>query len=221
MMYWQAITNKTLAIGANARLLGDYNRTGAQPIASAIGFRPANPKRRMLASFVQIAVCVSASLGAVIAGAPSTKLPRLALERLYAVFAYKLHGGNPLVVSGPMPDRRFGIAFRIWTVGVHFPHRQHTATLSRTYSTASTNQCTLRNRKFLLAYLAYPSSPYAFFAHCNALLIVYIIPQFGGSGTVARVAERLQRNAILIELNPAYIELQEKRTDGVQVELFV
>jgi DNA modification methylase len=50
---------------------------------------------------------------------------------------------------------------------------------------------------------------------------VYIIPQFGGSGTVARVAERLQRNAILIELNPAYIELQEKRTDGVQVELFV
>lgn len=48
-----------------------------------------------------------------------------------------------------------------------------------------------------------------------------VLDPFGGSGTVARVANRFQRNAILIDLNQAYIELQEKRTDGVQVELFV
>lgn len=48
-----------------------------------------------------------------------------------------------------------------------------------------------------------------------------VLDPFGGSGTVARVAERFQRNATLIDLNQAYIELQERRTDGVQVELFV
>jgi DNA modification methylase len=47
-----------------------------------------------------------------------------------------------------------------------------------------------------------------------------VLDPFGGSGTVAKVAERLQRSAILIELNQTYIELQEKRTDGVQVEMF-
>lgn len=31
-----------------------------------------------------------------------------------------------------------------------------------------------------------------------------------------RVAERLGRDSIGIELNPAYVTLQEKRTDGVQ-----
>jgi DNA modification methylase len=42
---------------------------------------------------------------------------------------------------------------------------------------------------------------------------------FMGSGTVARVATRLQRHSIGIELNPDYIALQEKRTDGVQVAM--
>lgn len=47
-----------------------------------------------------------------------------------------------------------------------------------------------------------------------------VLDPFGGSGTVARVAERYQRNAILIDLNQAYIDLQEKRTDKVQIEMF-
>jgi DNA modification methylase len=48
-----------------------------------------------------------------------------------------------------------------------------------------------------------------------------VLDPFGGSGTVAKVAERFQRSAILIELNQAYIDLQEQRTDKVQVEMFV
>jgi DNA modification methylase len=39
-----------------------------------------------------------------------------------------------------------------------------------------------------------------------------VLDPFGGSGTVGKVAERLGRNSILIELNPAYIELQKIRT---------
>lgn len=48
-----------------------------------------------------------------------------------------------------------------------------------------------------------------------------VLDPFGGSGTVARVADRYQRDAILIDLNQDYIELQEQRTNGVQKELFV
>lgn len=43
-----------------------------------------------------------------------------------------------------------------------------------------------------------------------------VLDPFGGSGTVGRVALRLNRDAVLIELNPAYVEQQERRIDGVQ-----
>lgn len=46
-----------------------------------------------------------------------------------------------------------------------------------------------------------------------------VLDPFVGSGTVARVCERLQRSCIGIDL--AYQELQAKRTDKVQVEMFV
>jgi len=39
-----------------------------------------------------------------------------------------------------------------------------------------------------------------------------VLDPFGGSGTTGEVAEALGRNSILIELNPAYIELQKQRT---------
>lgn len=39
-----------------------------------------------------------------------------------------------------------------------------------------------------------------------------VLDPFGGSGTTGQVAERFGRNAILIELNPAYRPLIEKRT---------
>jgi hypothetical protein len=41
-----------------------------------------------------------------------------------------------------------------------------------------------------------------------------ILDPFGGSGTTALVADQLGRNAILIELNPAYAELARERITG-------
>jgi DNA modification methylase len=38
-----------------------------------------------------------------------------------------------------------------------------------------------------------------------------VLDPFGGAGTTGLVADRLQRNAILIELNPAYAEIARKR----------
>lgn len=38
-----------------------------------------------------------------------------------------------------------------------------------------------------------------------------VLDPFGGSGTTAMVADRLKRDAILIELNPAYVQIAEKR----------
>lgn len=49
-----------------------------------------------------------------------------------------------------------------------------------------------------------------------------VLDPFGGSGTVGCVALRLQRRAVLIELNQAYIDEHiEKRTNGAQIEMFV
>lgn len=36
-------------------------------------------------------------------------------------------------------------------------------------------------------------------------------PYFGGAGTTALVADRLERNAVMIELNPAYAEMARAR----------
>jgi len=45
-----------------------------------------------------------------------------------------------------------------------------------------------------------------------------VIDPFGGSGTTGQVSEEEGRNAVLIELNPEYIKLQEQRT--AQMGLF-
>ncbi len=41
-----------------------------------------------------------------------------------------------------------------------------------------------------------------------------VLDPFGGAGTVGLVADRLQRNAILIELNPEYVAMAERRVRG-------
>jgi len=41
-----------------------------------------------------------------------------------------------------------------------------------------------------------------------------VLDPFGGSGTTGLVADRLRRNAILIELNPEYIDIARKRIEG-------
>ena len=48
-----------------------------------------------------------------------------------------------------------------------------------------------------------------------------VLDPFGGSGTTAEVANELQRDAILCELNPEYCELIEKRLSLTQMEMFV
>ena len=41
-----------------------------------------------------------------------------------------------------------------------------------------------------------------------------VLDPFGGAGTVGLVADRLQRDAILIELNPEYAAMAERRIHG-------
>jgi len=41
-----------------------------------------------------------------------------------------------------------------------------------------------------------------------------VLDPFGGAGTTGLVADRLQRNAILIELNPAYADMTDRRITG-------
>lgn len=41
-----------------------------------------------------------------------------------------------------------------------------------------------------------------------------MITAFAGAGTTGLVADRLQRDAVLIELNPQYAEMARKRIHG-------
>ena len=41
-----------------------------------------------------------------------------------------------------------------------------------------------------------------------------MLDPFGGAGTTGLVADRLQRNAVLIELNPEYATIARNRIDG-------
>jgi DNA modification methylase len=46
-----------------------------------------------------------------------------------------------------------------------------------------------------------------------------VLDPFGGSGTTAQVAIQEGRNAVIIELNPKYIKLAQKRISGTQLPL--
>ena len=47
---------------------------------------------------------------------------------------------------------------------------------------------------------------------CNAETIpCTVLDPFGGSGTVAKVARDLNRSAILIEINPQYVEIAKRK----------
>lgn len=46
-----------------------------------------------------------------------------------------------------------------------------------------------------------------------------VLDPFGGAGTTGLAADRLQRSAVLIELNPSYVELQQRRI-GSDAPLF-
>lgn len=48
-----------------------------------------------------------------------------------------------------------------------------------------------------------------------------VLDPFFGSGTTGRVAERLNRRWIGIELNPKYIEIAKKRTNNIQTQLLI
>ena len=41
-----------------------------------------------------------------------------------------------------------------------------------------------------------------------------MLDPFGGAGTTGLVADRLRRESILIELNPAYADMAQKRIEG-------
>jgi DNA modification methylase len=46
-----------------------------------------------------------------------------------------------------------------------------------------------------------------------------VLDPFGGSGTTGRVAERLGRSAVLIDLNDRYLAIAEQRTSAVQLAM--
>lgn len=86
-----------------------------------------------------------------------------------------------------------------------------------------------RNRRTVwsIATTPYPGAHYAVMPEELADLCIKagsrpgdtVIDPFGGTGTVGRRAIALGRRAMLIELNPDYVDLQDQRTAAVQIEM--
>jgi site-specific DNA-methyltransferase (adenine-specific) len=80
------------------------------------------------------------------------------------------------------------------------------------------------NRENVVRVIDYPRSepdrvhptqkPVAVMAFSVSKTTGTVLDPFGGAGTTGLVADRLQRNAVLIELNPAYAEIARKRLEG-------
>lgn len=49
----------------------------------------------------------------------------------------------------------------------------------------------------------------------------FILDPFGGSGTTLKVALEQGREAVIIEMNPAYVDLSKKRTSYIQTQLLM
>lgn len=47
-----------------------------------------------------------------------------------------------------------------------------------------------------------------------------VLDPFGGSGTTVRVARRFNRRGVMLDLNPAYLQLAQERISGVQTDIF-
>ena len=47
-----------------------------------------------------------------------------------------------------------------------------------------------------------------------------VLDPFGGSGTTVRVARRFNRRGVMLDLNPAYLQLAAERISGVQTDIF-
>ncbi|WP_245518721.1 MULTISPECIES: site-specific DNA-methyltransferase [unclassified Mesorhizobium] len=103
--------------------------------------------------------------------------------------------------------------------------RRHAGFNDRWDAMERAEQCTgLRNKRSVWEVATQPFSEAHFATFPPALIEPCIkagcptggtvLDPFGGAGTTGLVADRLQRNAILIELNPAYAEMARKRLTG-------
>lgn len=127
--------------------------------------------------------------------------------------------GNMKAVGGPKKDKQRGYS------------RRHAGFNDRWDKMTTAEQCSLgRNKRSVwnIATMPYKGAHFATFppkliepcilAGCPEGGTV--LDPFGGSGTTAMVAVKHRRKAVLIELNPEYEKLQDKRTTEVQIEAF-
>lgn len=127
--------------------------------------------------------------------------------------------GPMKAVGGPKKDKQRGHS------------RRHAGFNDRWDNMTKAEQCSMgRNKRTVWTVATHPYSG-AHFAVFPPKLIEpcilagcpvggTVLDPFGGSGTTGQVAIKHRRKAILIELNPEYVELQQKRTSNVEVMLF-
>lgn len=204
-MNWQALSNVPSAVVTATSLFFDHGGARSKPPSASVRLRAANPIR-------------SSGSGAVLApvvgfAGERTELPAVAVvdppvrlrKRRAASNAPQSQRLAPHGVVCAVHDRRLRIfgwraSGEIHSLGVYLPETFAGAELlSLPLRTRHEHHATAYGARFRLSGVS---------AHSDT------IPVFGGAGTTGLVADRLQRDAILVELNPQYAEMARKRIRG-------
>lgn len=206
MVNWDRYTNHFSTTLTRAAVSGDGYHPRSIPASPSIRCDATNPVWRICPGQIVILVKTTATYRAKISFVTTdTRIPRLSIKSLTALFAFQFQRLYPFWVDGTANVFRFkprGIVFR-W-----FAYAIHTLGILCAKATARakplTRHSTGRYQHERSAFLTWLLLPHVF-AHGE------IIARFG-SGTTGQVAQALGRNWIGCEINREYERLQRQRT---------
>ena len=204
-MYRQAVPHMRTASCAVTKLFGHNNRSNCKPSAAPIGIRPAYPVRRIGTRSRFFPVQCFAGKRAEFTSVSVGDAPMLLLKCRVTLFAAKRESRTPHRVIMAVHNRRLCVLLRMPANQIHPNYALGAETRSRAKSRARPFGFRNEHRRAAIITRLWPSGICVHRA---------MITPFGGAGTVALVADRLQRDAVLIELNSDYARIASSRITG-------
>lgn len=198
----QACADVLATVSAASVLLGDYNRPDCSPASPAIRLGATDPIGGILARTRFFPVQGLARKRAKISAMSVAKAPRLLLKANAAFDAGKSDRRDVVRVVRSKQNGRLGIFSRVSpdTVHAHHVFRRKACPRAKPLAGCLAGENQHRLPAGLTGFLNT-----VYFFHAGT------IARFGGAGTTGLVADRLQRSATLIELNPAYAAIARDR----------
>jgi hypothetical protein len=212
VMNRETITNMFSAAGTVALLFSHNYRPNGFPSPASVCCLSSNPMRRLRSRAIFSPKHRFAFKRTELTAMPITKTPCLLLEGSLALLAGKQQRRQVLRVIRPDHDRRFCVKLRIFPNAVHPRYILTPEALSGAKSLSMPSRG--RNHHYGRAGFAGFWTTHVLHGGTISYCGVNTSMTFGGSGTTGLVADRLQRDAVLIELNSDYVAMARRRISG-------